>query len=83
VEKVRRENEVINRERNGRKRVNEDIDKREWKEYFMKLSGGVEGKVVKGTGGEGRRISRKEVRRAIRKIKEGRASGIDGIPGEA
>jgi len=96
VEKVRRENdvwEVINKERKKRKRIemngrNEDIDRREWKEYFMRLLGGIEGKVVKGTGGEGRegkeekRISREEVRRAIRKIKEGKACGIDGIPGE-
>jgi len=48
---VKREGEVweiINRERGRRGRINEGIDMEEWKEYFMGLLGGVEGRVVLG-----------------------------------
>jgi len=33
--------------------VNEEIEMEEWKEYFMRLLGGVEKKVVRGDGEEG------------------------------
>lgn len=39
---------IINRESKRRKEVNEDINVKEWKEYFMTLLGEVENKVVKG-----------------------------------
>lgn len=54
----------------------------------MRLRGGVECRVVKGERrGEGagvfeEKIGREEIRRAIGKIKDGKAWGIDGIPGE-
>lgn len=50
----------------------------EWKKYFMKLSGGVEHKVVKESKREREGkdveedIGRKEIRRAIRKLKDGK-----------
>jgi len=83
--------EIVNRERGGRKRVNEEIGTKEWKEYFMRLLGGKEGRVVRGTGGSERRgeeedekeLNREEIKRAIGKLRERKASGIDGIPGEA
>ena len=40
-----REWEVINKERGGRKGINEDIGIREWTTYFKALLGGVENKV--------------------------------------
>lgn len=52
AKEVKKEGEVwelVNRERRrGRKRINEDIEMEEWKEYFMKIHGGVENKVVRG-----------------------------------
>jgi len=65
----------------------------EWKEYFMGLLGGVEGKVVLegGSGkGEGKNrevdeeegISRREIKESVSRLKEGKAMGLDGIPGE-
>lgn len=55
----------------------------------MTLLGGVKGKVVrgyrdrrgKGNGEEG--IGREEFRRAMGRLRNGKAAGIDGIPGEA
>lgn len=90
--KVRREDEVweiVNRERRGRRRVNEGIRIEEWREYFMELLGGVEGKVVRRyrhrrgeeDGEEG--IGREEFRRAMGRLRNGKAARIDEIPGEA
>jgi len=33
--------------------VNEEIEMEEWKEYFMRLLGRVEKKVIRGNGGKG------------------------------
>lgn len=80
--------EIVNRERSGRRRVNEDIEMEEWKEHFMKLLGGEGSKVVKGEGGgkggeeDKEKIGRVEIRRVIGKIKDGKAYGVDGIPGK-
>lgn len=89
IKEVKREHEVweiVNRERKGRKRVNEGIKMGEWKEYFMSLLGGVEVRVVKGGGVEGREeeeeIGRGEFRKVIKKLSDGKAWGLDGIPGE-
>lgn len=38
--------EIIGRERGGKRRVEEGIEEEEWKNYFMRLLGGVERKVV-------------------------------------
>lgn len=89
---VRRKDEVweiVNRERRGRRKINEGIRIDEWREYFMTLLGGVKGKVVRGyrdrrgeeNGKEG--IGREEFRRAMGRLRNGKAAGIDGIPGEA
>jgi len=57
-------------------------------EYFKELLGGVERKVVRGIRGERRgdvepEISRGEIRKALGRLKDGKAMGGDGIPGEA
>lgn len=56
----------------------------------MGLLGRVEDRVVRGMRGQDRRLGREEkdleweeVKKAIRKIKEGKAMGKDGVPGEA
>jgi len=61
----------------------------EWKEHFMRLLGGVKDRVVKGgrersQEGEGseEEISKEEVRRVLKKLREGKAAGVDGIPRE-
>lgn len=85
VKEARRECEVwriVNRKRKEWKRVNEGISMEEWKEYFTRQLGGVEGRVI-GKGGERRggvddeeeELEREEVRRAIRRIKNGKAAG--------
>jgi len=91
VEKASRESEVwkiVNRERRKRKRMIVDIGMEEWKEHFMRLLGGVEGRVIRGEGERKgdrrveRDIERVEMKRALRRLGEGKARGIDGIPGE-
>ena len=80
--------EIVNRGRKKRKGVDERINTEEWKEHFMGLLGGLENRVRVG-GEEGRRrgkeegISKEEVRRVVRKLKEGNAVGGDEIPNEA
>ncbi|EZA56065.1 hypothetical protein X777_03892 [Ooceraea biroi] len=60
----------------------------EWKEHFMRLLGGVEGRVVRGERRgerekeEEKEISRTEIREIIGKLKDGKAVGGDGIPNE-
>lgn len=91
VEKIREERkvcEVINSESKRRKGVSSEIEEGEWKEYFMGLLGGVEGKVM--MEGEGTRraggeegLRREEVSKVIREIKKGKAMDVNGISGEA
>lgn len=76
------------RKEKGEKRICADIDKGEWKEYFIKLLRGVEHKVVRGGRRKRKRknvekhIAREEIRRAIGKPKDAKAVGINGIPSE-
>lgn len=58
----------MNRERKKRNKINEGIEMKDWEEHFKKLLGGVEGKVVRGEKrrgerGEGRTISKEEIRK--------------------
>lgn len=60
---------------------------RDWKEYFRNLLGGVERRVVMGGKRKRKRegekiISREEVRRVTKKLKEKKAMGMDGVPNE-
>jgi len=78
---------IVNKERKSRKRVNEGIEMEEWEIYFKGLLGGVEWRVVSGAGGKFREdeeeeIGRDEFRRVIRKLKDRKALGGDGIPNE-
>ncbi|XP_077273093.1 uncharacterized protein LOC143903409 [Temnothorax americanus] len=79
--------ELISRVRKKRKRINEKIKMKEWREYFMELMGGMENKVLKGEGRRNRqkeeKIELEEVRNVIKKLKAGKAIGNDGIPNEA
>lgn len=93
--KVKKESEVweiVNRERKGRKGINEEIELEEWREYFMGLLGGEEEKVSreekgeeeiaeKRRGGE-EEIGGEEIREERKSLRVGKASGIDEIPNE-
>ena len=78
--------DIINRGRKRRRRVNKETGKEEWKEHFMELLGGVEEKVL--SGGERRvkeegeeneeDVTREEVKKVIMKLRDGKATGIDG-----
>ena len=79
-----REWEVINKEKGGRKGINENIGLRQWTEKFKALLGGVEKRVngegrkeVEGDKDEGNGISREEVNEAIARIKGNKATGED------
>jgi len=76
--------ELIRKERKGRIKINEEVKMEDWKEYFMKLLGGVERKVRRG---ERRREDQEEkdldmegIRKAIKKLKDRKAMGGDDIP---
>lgn len=62
----------MNRERRGRRGINEGIEMKEWREYFMGLLGEMEGRVVRGLRrereGEGGKegINRREIKEALR-----------------
>lgn len=80
----------MNRERKKRGGIQGEIEIKEWKEYFMRLMGEVEIRVVKGNKGKGRgegkeeeEISKGEIKEAIRKLKDGKAAGMNGITEEA
>lgn len=90
VDRVKKEGEVweiVNRGRKRRKMINEEIEEREWREHFMRLLGGVEYRVVggkkSGRKAEEEEIRMEEITEAMRRMKEGKAVGGDGIPGEA
>ncbi|KYN12238.1 hypothetical protein ALC57_15590, partial [Trachymyrmex cornetzi] len=79
--------EIVNRERKKWKGINKGIEMREWEEYFKELLGGVEWRVVRGEGERRSRgtemdLSREEIRRVIRNLKDGNTMGMDGIPNE-
>ena len=90
IEGVRTEGEVwkiVNRERKRRKRVNEEIAIVVWDNYFRGVLGGVNWRVrgEEGRGGEEdeeEESSREEVWAVIKRLKEGKATGGDGIPNE-
>lgn len=69
---------MINRERKKRKKINGEIKMEEWEEYFKTVLGGMKNRVVwdvrgrRRDGGE-KEISREEILRAIRRLKEGKA----------
>lgn len=88
---ARRENEVwkiVNRGRRRVRKVDEGIRREEWKEYFMGLLGDVWNRVVREDERESmvedgkEDINRKEMKRTIRRLKDGKAAGIDGLLGE-
>lgn len=82
--------ELVNRERRSRKRINEEIKLEDWKEYFMGLLGGVEERVVRDIerenrmeGQDERDIEWEKVMKMIRRIKDGKVMGRDGVLSEA
>lgn len=64
--------EVIRKQRGGRKRVNEEIKEKEWREYFMNLMGGSENRVKGGErkteGMVGDELERGEVEAVLRSL---------------
>jgi len=78
--------EVVNRERKRKKGIEDGIKMEDWVEHFKGQLGGVDTRVR--IGHKGRRegeemdITREEVKKALRKLKEGKAVGGDEIPGE-
>lgn len=94
AKEARRESDVwviVNKEREKKRWVNKGIGMEEWKEHFTKL-GGIEDKVVRerekndsrkvGKGDKEVGISKMEITKAIDRLKEGKAAGIDDIPSE-
>lgn len=77
---------IINKQRKKRKRRCAEIDMREWKKYFMRIMGEVEHKIITESRRERRGIiveddiDKKKIRRAMRKLKDVKAEGIDEIP---
>lgn len=56
--------ELINRERKGRKGINEGIEMKEWREYFRNLLGGVEERII--AEGSGEREEGREEKKELR-----------------
>ncbi|XP_018343269.1 PREDICTED: uncharacterized protein LOC108749206 [Trachymyrmex septentrionalis] len=80
--------EFINRRRKKKEGISKEIKRTEWVEYFKTALEGVDEKTVE----KGERlnevrkdegISREEIRLEIKRLKKGKAAGIDGIRNEA
>lgn len=59
----------------------------EWEGYFKNLLGGIRNRVIwrergERRTGEERDIDRGEVRRVIRRLKDGKTMGVDRVPNE-
>lgn len=73
--------EIVNRDRRRARRVNERIKREEWEEYFMRLLGNVEIRMVRGEErgnkeeDEEESISGGEIKGAIRRLKDDKAVG--------
>ncbi|KYN27434.1 hypothetical protein ALC57_03143 [Trachymyrmex cornetzi] len=79
--------EIVNKKRKKWKGINKGIGMREWEEYFKELLGEVEGRVIREKSEKGRQememeLSREEIRKVTRNLKDGKAMGVDGIPNE-
>ncbi|XP_018400175.1 PREDICTED: golgin subfamily A member 6-like protein 22 [Cyphomyrmex costatus] len=92
VEKIRTEAEAwkfINKGRKKKEDVCRDIKMKEWIEHFMKTLGGVEERKVEVEGrrridrAEDEGIGEEEIKNEIRRVKRGKAAGIDQIRNEA
>jgi len=90
MEGVRAEGQVwgiMNKEKKRWKEINENIKMEEWEEYFKGFLGGIEKRVVQG---ENRRrrskmeeeLEREGIRKVLRRVKDGKAMGVDGISWE-
>lgn len=89
MERARTERQVwkiVNRERKNRGRVNESIERGEWDSYFKMLRR-VERRIK--TGGKRKKmedgeeeINRNEIKLIIKRMKDKKAAGEDGIPNE-
>lgn len=89
IERVRTERQVwrvVSRER--RRRMEKGIEMEEWERYFKDILGRVgwkvrrEGGRTKGDEVEEEKISREEIDRVIRKLKEGKSAERGGIVNE-
>lgn len=80
--------EIINREKKKRKKIDERIEMIEWKEHFMRVTGGKGGKRKKKRESgikeeeEEVKISKEELKKAIKRLKNGKAAGLDEVPAE-
>lgn len=79
--------EIINRGRKRRKGLNKSIKMEEWDSYFRGVLGGVEERRVGDTSrhaGEDRegQLSKQEVWKVVKELKDGKATGEDGVPSE-
>ncbi|KAL0100533.1 hypothetical protein PUN28_019683 [Cardiocondyla obscurior] len=75
------------KERKKRKGGEEKVEMWKWEEYFKNIMEGVDYRVVKRRREEkeemeGEELSKEEVKKTLKKIKEEKAVGGDGIPGE-
>lgn len=79
--------EVINREKKKKGGIDKRIKMEEWTGYFRGLMGGMKGRVMRGIREEREEdeepeISREEIERAAKRLKDGKAVGEDEISGE-
>lgn len=81
--------EIVNRERIKKKGISTVIEMGEWTMHFRMLLEGAEKRMLvemERGGGEGgeqeAEIEKKKIRKVLRGLKEGKATGTDGIPNE-
>lgn len=78
----------MNRERKRKRGTGEYIEMQECKGHFMRLLGRVKGIVVRGEWKNRREqdrekeISKREIKEAIKRMRDGKAAEIDKIPSE-
>lgn len=91
AEEVKKEDEVweiINKKKKKRRKIDKRIEMIEWKEHFMGVIEGTKERIKEKKGSQGKEeeeeveISKEELKKAIKRLKDGKATGLDEVPAE-
>lgn len=80
--------EIINKKKKKRRKIDKRIEMIEWKKHFMGVIEGTKKRMKEEKGSQGKEeeeeveISKEELNKAIKRLKDGKATGLDEVPAE-